>query len=211
MAVGSGAVRAAASSGAPGLPAPRSPPCGTNMSQLLASAPITAQPGRQPTRAGFRAQPLCMQLQCRPLPAVPFPRTHRPSFLLPTEYMYRALDDGDLSVRKNAVMVLTHLILNDMMKVGPGGGGAGGEGGRLGSGPQRGFMQRAGHTAWHAWPKGGSAVFACKRTQPSLTACRAPCPLARLPPTHCSLPPPPPSLPTAGQGPHCQDGHAAGG
>lgn len=34
------------------------------------------------------------------------------------EFMYRALDDHDLSVRKNAVMVLTHLILNDMMKVG---------------------------------------------------------------------------------------------
>lgn len=41
---------------------------------------------------------------------------HRP--LHPAEFMYRALDDGDLSVRKNAVMVLTHLILNDMMKVG---------------------------------------------------------------------------------------------
>lgn len=55
---------------------------------------------------------------CQPLSAVPFPPT-----FLPAEYMYRALDDGDLSVRKNAVMVLTHLILNDMMKVGFGEGG----------------------------------------------------------------------------------------
>lgn len=44
----------------------------------------------------------------------------------PAEYMYRALDDSDLAVRKNAVMVLTHLILNDMMKVGWVGGRMGG-------------------------------------------------------------------------------------
>eukprot|EP00887_Chlorella_sp_A99_P003643 scaffold7.g3643.t1 len=34
-----------------------------------------------------------------------------------TEHVYRPLDDGDAGVRKNALMVLTHLILNDMMKV----------------------------------------------------------------------------------------------
>jgi condensin complex subunit 1 len=31
--------------------------------------------------------------------------------------MYRPLTDRDASVRKNALMVLSHLILNDMMKV----------------------------------------------------------------------------------------------
>jgi len=41
----------------------------------------------------------------------------------PAEFMYRALDDDDLAVRKNGVMVLTHLILNDMMKAGWGGAG----------------------------------------------------------------------------------------
>ena len=34
-----------------------------------------------------------------------------------TEHMYRPLGDPDISVRKNALMVLSHLILNDMMKV----------------------------------------------------------------------------------------------
>jgi len=34
-----------------------------------------------------------------------------------TEHVYRPLGDPDSSVRKNALMVLTHLILNDMMKV----------------------------------------------------------------------------------------------
>ena len=31
--------------------------------------------------------------------------------------MYARLRDGNVSVRKNAVMVLTHLILNDMIKI----------------------------------------------------------------------------------------------
>ena len=34
-----------------------------------------------------------------------------------TEHVYRPLSDPDVSVRKTAMMVLTHLILNDMMKV----------------------------------------------------------------------------------------------
>jgi condensin complex subunit 1 len=34
-----------------------------------------------------------------------------------TEHIYRPLGDPDAGVRKNALMVLTHLILNDMMKV----------------------------------------------------------------------------------------------
>ena len=34
-----------------------------------------------------------------------------------TKHMYGRLRDGDVTVRKNAVMVLTHLILNDMIKV----------------------------------------------------------------------------------------------
>ncbi|KAK9823736.1 hypothetical protein WJX72_005030 [[Myrmecia] bisecta] len=34
-----------------------------------------------------------------------------------TEHMYKPLLDSDTGVRKNALMVLTHLILNDMMKV----------------------------------------------------------------------------------------------
>lgn len=34
----------------------------------------------------------------------------------PAEYMYRPLGDADPAVRKNTLMVLTHLILNDMMK-----------------------------------------------------------------------------------------------
>ena len=34
-----------------------------------------------------------------------------------TEHVYRPLGDPDVSVRKTAMMVLTHLILNDMMKV----------------------------------------------------------------------------------------------
>ena len=41
-----------------------------------------------------------------------------PNLLEPwTEHMYRPLGDTDISVRKNALMVLSHLILNDMMKV----------------------------------------------------------------------------------------------
>ena len=41
-----------------------------------------------------------------------------PNLLEPwTEHMYRPLGDPDPSVRKNALMVLSHLILNDMMKV----------------------------------------------------------------------------------------------
>jgi condensin complex subunit 1 len=41
-----------------------------------------------------------------------------PNVLEPyTEFMYRPLTDRDASVRKNALMVLSHLILNDMMKV----------------------------------------------------------------------------------------------
>jgi condensin complex subunit 1 len=34
--------------------------------------------------------------------------------------MYRPLGDPNDAVRKNTLMVLTHLILNDMMKVGGG-------------------------------------------------------------------------------------------
>ncbi|XP_020087513.1 condensin complex subunit 1 isoform X2 [Ananas comosus] len=41
-----------------------------------------------------------------------------PNLLEPwTEYMYARLRDPSVSVRKNAVLVLSHLILNDMMKV----------------------------------------------------------------------------------------------
>ncbi|XP_072982901.1 condensin-1 complex subunit CAP-D2 [Typha latifolia] len=41
-----------------------------------------------------------------------------PNLLEPwTEYMYARLQDPSVSVRKNAVLVLSHLILNDMMKV----------------------------------------------------------------------------------------------
>ncbi|PKA58621.1 hypothetical protein AXF42_Ash008908 [Apostasia shenzhenica] len=41
-----------------------------------------------------------------------------PNFLEPwTENMYHRLQDCSISVRKNAVLVLSHLILNDMMKV----------------------------------------------------------------------------------------------
>lgn len=41
-----------------------------------------------------------------------------PNILEPwTEHVYRPLDDADVNVRKTAMMVLTHLILNDMMKV----------------------------------------------------------------------------------------------
>ena len=41
-----------------------------------------------------------------------------PNILEPwTEHMYRPLGDPDPSVRKNTLMVLSHLILNDMMKV----------------------------------------------------------------------------------------------
>lgn len=34
-----------------------------------------------------------------------------------TEHLYLRLGDGAVAVRKNAVMVLSHLILNDMTKV----------------------------------------------------------------------------------------------
>ncbi|KAL4434047.1 hypothetical protein ABPG75_000488 [Micractinium tetrahymenae] len=58
------------------------------------------------------------QLRCNIIIALGDLALRFPNLLEPyTEYMYRALDDSDLSVRKNAVMVLTHLILNDMMKV----------------------------------------------------------------------------------------------
>lgn len=41
-----------------------------------------------------------------------------PNLLEPwTDHIYRPLGDPDAKVRKNAMMVLTHLILNDMMKV----------------------------------------------------------------------------------------------
>lgn len=41
-----------------------------------------------------------------------------PNLLEPwTENMYVRLKDPSMSVRKNAVLVLSHLILNDMMKV----------------------------------------------------------------------------------------------
>lgn len=41
-----------------------------------------------------------------------------PNLLEPwTENMYARLKDPSNSVRKNAVLVLSHLILNDMMKV----------------------------------------------------------------------------------------------
>lgn len=41
-----------------------------------------------------------------------------PNLLEPwTEKMYARLQDASISVRKNAVLVLSHLILNDMMKV----------------------------------------------------------------------------------------------
>lgn len=41
-----------------------------------------------------------------------------PNLLEPwTENMYARLRDPCISVRKNAVLVLSHLILNDMMKV----------------------------------------------------------------------------------------------
>lgn len=41
-----------------------------------------------------------------------------PNLLEPwTEHMYARLRDPSVSVRKNAVLVLSHLILNDMMKV----------------------------------------------------------------------------------------------
>lgn len=41
-----------------------------------------------------------------------------PNLLEPwTENMYSRLQDPSVSVRKNAVLVLSHLILNDMMKV----------------------------------------------------------------------------------------------
>ena len=41
-----------------------------------------------------------------------------PNLLEPwTENMYARLQDASVSVRKNAVLVLSHLILNDMMKV----------------------------------------------------------------------------------------------
>jgi condensin complex subunit 1 len=41
-----------------------------------------------------------------------------PNLLEPwTEHMYARLGDPLASVRKNAVLVLSHLILNDMMKV----------------------------------------------------------------------------------------------
>jgi len=43
-----------------------------------------------------------------------------PNLLEPwTEYMYARLRDPSVSVRKNAVLVISHLILNDMMKVNP--------------------------------------------------------------------------------------------
>jgi len=41
-----------------------------------------------------------------------------PNILEPwTENVYARLRDASVSVRKNAVLVLSHLILNDMMKV----------------------------------------------------------------------------------------------
>lgn len=41
-----------------------------------------------------------------------------PNVLEPwTEHMYSPLNDKDRKVRKNAVLVLTHLILNDVVKV----------------------------------------------------------------------------------------------
>jgi hypothetical protein len=41
-----------------------------------------------------------------------------PNLLEPwTEYIYARLRDAAASVRKNAVLVISHLILNDMMKV----------------------------------------------------------------------------------------------
>lgn len=41
-----------------------------------------------------------------------------PNLLEPwTENMYARLRDPSVSVRKNAILVLSHLILNDMMKV----------------------------------------------------------------------------------------------
>jgi hypothetical protein len=36
-----------------------------------------------------------------------------------TAHLYGRLRDADPRVRKTALMVLTHLILNDMIKVGP--------------------------------------------------------------------------------------------
>jgi hypothetical protein len=43
-----------------------------------------------------------------------------PNLLEPwTEYIYARLRDPSVSVRKNAVLVISHLILNDMMKVNP--------------------------------------------------------------------------------------------
>lgn len=46
------------------------------------------------------------------------PTTHPPPALsAPPEQMYEPLADrSDAAVRKNTLMVLTHLILNDMMK-----------------------------------------------------------------------------------------------
>lgn len=45
--------------------------------------------------------------------AVRFPNLVEPW----TEHMYARLRDPSVSVRKNAVLVLSHLILNEMMKV----------------------------------------------------------------------------------------------
>lgn len=59
------------------------------------------------------ATAVCMRSVC-----VAIPTTHPlPVLSAPPEQMYEPLADrSDAAVRKNTLMVLTHLILNDMMK-----------------------------------------------------------------------------------------------
>lgn len=182
--------------------------------------------------APFARAPPTANASCRPIPAsslavstvvphAPQKRLTRTS--LPAEYMYRALDDSDLSVRKNAVMVLTHLILNDMMKVGGRGRGwgwgwqcvcaapSGGRGCRA-----RGRAGPSWHCLWLWQPRTSSLRVARKcggltghvgTARLLLVACFTP--LLVTYPHHVPLLPGP--GPAAGQGPHRQDGSAAGG
>ena len=157
---------------------------------------------------GRAAPPTCEETQrlgrrARAAPRCVFPAPQTPlhtPISAPPEHIYRPLGDPDVAVRKNSLMVLTHLILNDMMKA------------------------RA-LPAWRACvaclarvsprarrcplPAQPSSAHAPRCTPASATQATHPaCPLNTSPPcthTHPATPPP------AGQGPHRQDGCVPGG
>ena len=127
-----------------------------------------------------------------PSPGPPHPTTPL------AEFMYRLLGDPDAAVRKNTLMVLTHLILNDMMKVGAG--------------------VRAGLDELLRGPR-------ARWRRPAADCCglrHAPAPPPPPPPPPCLSPPtlrrpllpcssPRPRACPAGEGPHRAHGHVPGG